>query len=158
MKSALEVQEGGSHYKDKKIQPIQYIHANKLGFSEGSIVKYITRYKQKNGVEDLKKIKHYVDLIIELEYPDSPDKFIAQDWKTTRISKAINYVKGFIDSIHRDDVIFVGLFNPNDRADILRLLREGIYHESKNNSSYETPSTVSKLIQILETNPQKDSV
>lgn len=65
--SALNVQEGGSHYKDKAIQPIEYIAANKLNFCEGSIVKYITRWRDKNGVEDLKKIKHYVDLLIELE-------------------------------------------------------------------------------------------
>ena len=61
------MQEGGSHYKGRAIQPIQYIHANKLPFIEGSIVKYITRWKDKGGVQDLLKIKHYVDLLIELE-------------------------------------------------------------------------------------------
>ena len=44
-----------------------YIHANKLSFIEGSIVKYITRWRDKGGVQDLEKIKHYVDLLIELE-------------------------------------------------------------------------------------------
>lgn len=72
--SALQVQVGGSHYKDCKIQPIEFIHANNLNFSEGSIVKYITRYKNKNGKQDLLKIKHYVDLIIEQEYPNSDIK------------------------------------------------------------------------------------
>lgn len=66
--SALDVQVGGSHYKDKAIQPIEFIHANKLGFIEGSIVKYITRWREKGGVKDLEKIKHYVDLLIELEH------------------------------------------------------------------------------------------
>lgn len=65
--SALSVQTGGSHYKDRAIQPIEYIAANKLNFCEGSIVKYITRWRDKNGFEDLQKIKHYVDLLIELE-------------------------------------------------------------------------------------------
>ena len=69
--SALDIQTGGSHYKDQAIQPIQYIHANKLGYCEANIVKYATRWKQKNGIEDLKKIKHYVDLLIELEGLDA---------------------------------------------------------------------------------------
>lgn len=64
----LNVQEGGQHYKSKAIQPIVYIHANNLGFCEGNVVKYITRHKDKNGIEDLKKAKHYIDLLIELEY------------------------------------------------------------------------------------------
>ena len=65
--SALDVQVGGSHYRSSAIQPITYIHANKLSFIEGSIVKYITRWRDKGGVQDLEKIKHYVDLLIELE-------------------------------------------------------------------------------------------
>jgi hypothetical protein len=65
--SALDVQVAGSHYKNKAIQPVEYIHANGLNFCEGSIVKYITRWRDKNGFEDLEKIKHYVDLLIELE-------------------------------------------------------------------------------------------
>ena len=66
--SALDVQVGGSHYPKEGIQPIEYILANKLGFIEGCVVKYITRFREKNGAEDLEKIKHYIDLLIELEY------------------------------------------------------------------------------------------
>lgn len=65
--SALNIQVGGQHYKGKTIQPIEYIHANNLNYSEGAIVKYITRWRDKNGFEDLEKIKHYVDLLIEME-------------------------------------------------------------------------------------------
>lgn len=65
--SALDVQIGGGHYKGKSIQPVQYIHANSLNFLEGCIVKRITRWRDKNGVQDLLKIKHEVDLLIELE-------------------------------------------------------------------------------------------
>ena len=64
---ALDVQVGGSHYKNLKIQPVEYIHANQLPYIEGNIVKYITRWRDKNGVKDLEKIKHYIDLLIELE-------------------------------------------------------------------------------------------
>lgn len=67
MASALNEQIAGGHYKDRKIQPIEFISANGLNFCEGSIVKYIVRWRQKNGIEDLLKIKHYVDLLIELE-------------------------------------------------------------------------------------------
>lgn len=65
--SALDVQVDGNHYKGRAIQPIEYIHANGLPFIEGSVVKYITRWRDKGGVKDLEKIKHYIDLLIELE-------------------------------------------------------------------------------------------
>ena len=64
----LDKQEGGNHYKDCKIQPIEYITANNLDFMQGNIVKYATRHKNKNGAEDIKKIKHYCDLILKLQY------------------------------------------------------------------------------------------
>ena len=62
-----ENQVGGDHYKETAIQPVEYIHANKLGYIEGNIVKYISRWRNKNGLEDLQKIKEYVDILIELE-------------------------------------------------------------------------------------------
>ena len=65
--SALNVQVAGTHYKDMKIQPVEFIHANNLGFLEGCVIKRICRWRAKNGVEDLEKIKHEVDLLIELE-------------------------------------------------------------------------------------------
>ena len=65
--TALDKQEGGSHY-DLPIQPLEYIHANNLGYIEGNIIKYATRHKNKNGAEDIKKIIHYCELLLELEY------------------------------------------------------------------------------------------
>lgn len=65
--NALNRQVAGSHYKSKAIQPVEYIHANNLGFLEGCIVKRITRWREKDGFQDLEKIKHEVDLLIELE-------------------------------------------------------------------------------------------
>lgn len=58
-------QVGGTHYKDMKIQPIEYTLSNGLGFCEGNVIKYISRYKTKNGVEDLEKAKHCIDLLIK---------------------------------------------------------------------------------------------
>ena len=66
----LERQEGGDHY-DLPIQPLEYIHANQLGYIEGNIIKYATRHKKKNGVEDIKKIIHYCELLLELEYGEN---------------------------------------------------------------------------------------
>ena len=65
--SAIDKQIGGDHYKGMAIQPIQYIQANKLSYIEGNIVKYISRWRDKNGIEDLLKIKHYVEFLIEEE-------------------------------------------------------------------------------------------
>ncbi len=66
--NALKEQVGGNHYKDMQIQPIEFITKNGLGFCEGNVIKYVCRYKHKNGKEDLLKAKHYIDLLIELEY------------------------------------------------------------------------------------------
>jgi hypothetical protein len=63
-------QEGGEHYKGRKIQPHEYSHANKLGWHEGEIVKYITRFRDKGGKLDLRKLIHVAELLIELEYPE----------------------------------------------------------------------------------------
>ena len=60
------IQVGGNHYKKQTIQPWDYILANGLGFLEGNVVKYVTRYKDKNGVEDLKKAQHYLQKLIEI--------------------------------------------------------------------------------------------
>lgn len=65
MTNPLNEQVGGSHYKTMKIQPIEFIQSNDLGFCEGNIIKYTCRYKQKGGVEDLNKVIHYARLLIE---------------------------------------------------------------------------------------------
>lgn len=67
-KSQFDVQVGGGHYKGRSIQPIQYIIANKLDFSQGNIIKYCTRFRDKNGAEDLKKVIHYSQFLLETEY------------------------------------------------------------------------------------------
>lgn len=66
----LDIQVGGDHYKTLKIQPVEFIHANNLGFLEGCIVKRISRWRAKDGIRDLEKIKHEVDLLIALERGD----------------------------------------------------------------------------------------
>ena len=63
----FKVQVAGNHYAQFAIQPTEYIERNKLSFAEGNVVKYITRWRYKNGLEDLRKAKHYVELLIAIK-------------------------------------------------------------------------------------------
>lgn len=65
MKYSTEYQVGGDHYTAQEIQPIDYILANELDFCEGNVIKYVTRWRYKNGVQDLRKARHYIDFLIE---------------------------------------------------------------------------------------------
>lgn len=69
--SALAVQVAGDHYKKLKIQPMEYSMANRLDACQHTIIKYVTRFRDKGGIADLEKAKHTIDLLIELEsrYP-----------------------------------------------------------------------------------------
>lgn len=67
-KDVLSKQEGGSHYKELNIEPVEYIHANELSFFEGNVVKYVTRHKNKKGAEDIRKAIHYLEMILKFEY------------------------------------------------------------------------------------------
>lgn len=62
---ASDMQVGGDHYKGKPIQPWDYIVANGIGYLEGNVVKYVSRWKDKGGVQDLEKARHYLDKLIE---------------------------------------------------------------------------------------------
>ena len=72
--AALTKQVGGDHYKKLKIQPVEYIHANGIPFFEGSVIKYVTRWRDKAGIADLEKARHFIDLLIELELKASTGK------------------------------------------------------------------------------------
>ena len=72
---SFDKQIGGDHYKKLKIQPTEYILANKLGFVEGNIVKYISRWRDKNGIEDLEKIIHYAQILIDYEKSNTENEF-----------------------------------------------------------------------------------
>lgn len=67
MNSPLEEQVGGTHYKKLAIQPIEYIHANGIGYMEGNAIKYLTRWRDKGGITDLEKARHYIELLIDIE-------------------------------------------------------------------------------------------
>ena len=69
MSNPYDTQVGGNHYKDMKIQPSEFINKNKLQFAEGNAIKYICRHGSKGQKQDLEKAKHYIDMIIERDYP-----------------------------------------------------------------------------------------
>lgn len=68
--SANDIQVAGDHYKGKKIQPWDYIIDNDLGYLEGNVIKYVSRWKDKNGVDDLRKAAHYLQKLIEVSQKD----------------------------------------------------------------------------------------
>lgn len=65
--SALDTQIGGDHYKSMPIQPMEYSMANKLDACQHTAIKYITRFREKGGIQDLEKAKHVIDMLIEFE-------------------------------------------------------------------------------------------
>ena len=68
--SALDTQVGGDHYKSMPIQPMEYSMANNLDACQHTVVKYVTRFREKGGVQDLQKAKHVIDMLIEFETSD----------------------------------------------------------------------------------------
>lgn len=67
-KKAIDTQVGGDHYKQMKIQPVDFIYENNIPYIEANVIKYVCRHKYKNGLQDLEKAKHYIDLLIQKEY------------------------------------------------------------------------------------------
>ena len=67
-RSPLDRQEGGDHYRKLAIQPVEFIHKNRIGFCAGNVIKYVSRYQTKNGLGDLRKAQHYLELLIAMEY------------------------------------------------------------------------------------------
>jgi len=70
---AKRKQVGGDHYNSKSIQPIDYILENELGYCEGNVIKYVTRHKDKNGAEDIKKAIQYLQFILADQYGEKLD-------------------------------------------------------------------------------------
>jgi hypothetical protein len=69
--SAFTKQVAGDHYKTLAIQPAEYNQKNHLGYCESCVVKYVTRHKAKGGREDIEKAIHFLELLLELEYPQA---------------------------------------------------------------------------------------
>lgn len=66
-RKSLKKQVAGNHYKDLAIQPVEYVYRNQIGFFEGNVIKYVSRWREKGGLNDLEKAKHYLEMLIEFE-------------------------------------------------------------------------------------------
>jgi len=66
-RKSLKKQVAGNHYKELPIQPVEYVYRNDVGFFEGNVIKYVTRWRDKGGIDDLEKAKHYLEMLIEFE-------------------------------------------------------------------------------------------
>jgi len=80
--TALTEQVGGDHYKSLAIQPVEFIHRNGIGFCEGAAIKYLCRWRVKGGIADLRKARHFIDMLIEME--TVPQNETAPDCSTER--------------------------------------------------------------------------
>lgn len=72
--SSLDTQISGTHYRKYAIQPTEFFYKNNVPFIEANIIKYTLRHREKNGLEDLLKARHYIDILIELEYTNHESK------------------------------------------------------------------------------------
>lgn len=85
-------QVGGNHYEAMAMQPWEIIEANSLDFWEGNIIKYVMRYRSKNGVEDLKKARHYLEYLIARESGrlDSTREYRTRDHRNSDFGDAVH--------------------------------------------------------------------
>lgn len=72
-KRALDIQISGGHYKDMRIQPAVFNHHNNMPYIEGCIIKYLVRWRNKNGIDDLRKASHFLQILIDLEEEDEKE-------------------------------------------------------------------------------------
>tara|TARA_R100000049_G_C1856775_1_gene21854 strand:+ start:189 stop:449 length:261 start_codon:yes stop_codon:yes gene_type:complete len=85
--SVYKKQVGGSHYLKMKIQPSEFANKNNLPFAEGNAIKYICRHKYKGGKEDLKKAKHYIEMIEERDYQTEKQETGIEGHKKWKVNK-----------------------------------------------------------------------
>ena len=102
--NANEIQVAGTHYKDKAIQPWDYIVSNNMGYLEGNIIKYVSRWKDKGGVADLKKAQHYLQKLIEVSEAPKTMADVAEV-KYSVFSKDFEAMHSFIDCSPISDAI-----------------------------------------------------
>ena len=122
-KSALDEQVGGDHYKKLGIQPVELIKVINANFFQGNVIKYVTRYKDKNGIKDLEKARHYLELMRELK-PQTDTK-LSQEYLLEAVT---NYSTGNnLGDFERDIILSItykdGENNiPEENIDIAILL------------------------------------
>lgn len=102
MIEVLNKEVGGTHYKNMKMQPIELIVKANLNFIQGCIVKYVTRYKNKNGKEDIEKAIHNAQLAIDL-HSNGPDDCINEGYAYCKINNLSTFQSYIIISAIQND-------------------------------------------------------
>ena len=124
--SALNIQQGGAHYKTLAIQPVEYINANNLSFFQGNVVKYTTRYKDKKGAEDLKKAIHYLQMMLEFEYDIITDVSYKESPKVSYVvadkAKPSNPLKPWYPDDSGEWIEYDGSGQPLDDGELVEVL------------------------------------
>jgi hypothetical protein len=111
----LKKQIGGEHYTVRAIQPIEYINANRMGFCEGNVIKYVTRYKEKDGKKDLEKAIHYLQLLIQMEYGDTEQAkeiAVGVSWSDEILRKEQEKLKRDEDTAAKYGVVYHETYTP----------------------------------------------
>ena len=99
-------QVGGTHYKKCGIEPVEYIHANGLDFFRGNIVKYVTRDKDKNGAEDIRKVIDYANMILEFDYGILPEAKIKENGYVVMEEQEYPHGETLAEAIERKEAEF----------------------------------------------------
>jgi hypothetical protein len=115
--SANDKQIAGNHYKKNGIQPWDYVVANNIGYLEGSAIKYITRWKDKNGIDDIRKAIHFLEKLIEvqperLERSNSAPSFVEQCADISRVQQPHRF-DGAEARLYQLGAISPGHWSPN---------------------------------------------
>jgi len=140
--SALDTQIAGSHYQ-MPIQPVEFIHKNGLGFIVGNVVKYVVRYKQKNGIEDLKKARHYLDMLIEMESRPAGadflgDRMMSEDFRKVPVA-TLDKVHEFVLRVWRD--VHLTEYEEGLRQEVEDLMWEYLDpHDDHNDQTWSKPN------------------
>ena len=100
---SLKKQIGGDHYHNRTIQPIEYILANDMNFCEGCVIKYVTRWREKGGVEDLRKAMHYLQFLIEDQEQPPLDVNIPVNTNVGSVTNAAQKMEEYWKEIEGDD-------------------------------------------------------
>lgn len=160
MKNALKEQVGGSHYKDSPIQPVEYSHANKLGFIEGSVVKYVSRHRQKNGRQDIEKAIHLLKILLDLEYPNEVSQSSTTDYLGVKEVPIETKGNGLLDGVSKPMSIceLRRIINNPNKGDGLELHINHLWEERNYDSIFKITGLSYPLINDLVEERSQDKV
>lgn len=88
--TALDKQVGGNHYKKFKIQPAEFCYVNQIPYLEATAIKYLCRWKDKGGLDDLDKAIHFIELLKEFVGRETPNDKYQKNWRKLEGEKNVN--------------------------------------------------------------------